>query len=223
MALKRVVFIRSGETDWNLNGRWQGWVASPLNTLGRQQMERLANFIRHIGLTKLYSSDHRRARESAEILAQSLGFDPTYDERLRERSIGYFQGLTVPEIHGWYRDEYRQLLQNPENYRVPGGESIMDVNERAKSFFEDLTKSEQDNPANVTVGVLSHTSTINLMIKYMVPDQDMTNMSFANSSVTTLLKTTEGAWRLVTVNDLSHLEGLESRFMPPDPRGDDVR
>jgi broad specificity phosphatase PhoE len=220
MAIKRFIFIRCGETDWNLKGRWQGWVASPLNDLGRQQIQRLSNFIRHIGLNQLYCSDHRRAQESAEILAERLDFDPIYDERLRERSIGFFQGLTVPEIHGWYPEEYKGLLADPEGYRMPLGESTNDVKVRAQSFLDEVLKTVDKKDDELTIGVLSHTTTIRLMIRHLIPEVDLANISFSNSSVTTVARE-KGDWRLVTVNDLMHLEGLESRFMPYDIRGDD--
>lgn len=222
MPLKRLVFIRSGETAWNLAGRWQGWVAAPLNELGQQQMHRLANFIRHIGLGALYSSDNRRARESAQILAEKLGFDPIYDSRLRERSIGYFQGLTVPEIHGWYHDEYAQLLADPENYKIPGGESMVEVRERTADFLAEIMKVYgTKDETHETLGILSHTFTTRLMLKQLVPDIDLSAMSFDNSSVTTIMRGDDG-WHLVRANDITHLEGLVSRHMPPDVRGDDA-
>jgi broad specificity phosphatase PhoE len=220
MPLKRLVFIRSGETDWNLSGRWQGWVASPLNEHGRAQLQRLSNFVRHLGLSALYSSDNRRAVQSAEILADKLGFQPIYDERLRERSIGHFQGLTVPEIHGWYAEEYHALLRDPENFQIPEGESMAQVRERAQQAIRDIIKiSDKEKDADVTVGVLSHTSTTHVMLKELIPDLDLSDIVFSNSSVTTVIREGDG-WRLIQANDLSHLEGLESRYMPSDVQGD---
>lgn len=221
MTLKRLIFIRPGETDWNLTGRWQGWVQSPLNELGRQQIGRLSMFIRHIGLSALYSSDNRRARESAEIIATQLPFEPIYDKRLRERSIGYFQGLTVPEIHGWYPDEYRKLLADPEGYKIPAGESLNEVKERAGAALDDIIASAKKGSEVETIAILSHTTTLRTMIKKLLPDTDLTNIAFANSSVTTL-GFNDGEWQLNATNDVMHLEGLETRHMPADPRGDDA-
>lgn len=222
MPVKRLAFIRSGETDWNLSGRWQGWVASPLNEHGQLQMQRLANFVRHLGLSVLYSSDSVRARQSAEILSAPLGFEPRYDGRLRERSIGFFQGLTVPEIHGWYHQEYQQLVADPENYKIPLGESLHDVSVRAKQALDDiLAEADVMGNADFTIGILSHTTTTHLMLKALIPDLTDDGLAFANSSVTTVGRSDTG-WKLIHANDLSHLEGLESRYMPSDVRGDDA-
>ena len=68
MAVERIIFIRPGETDWNKLERWQGWVAVPLNEHGRRQSEALARFLRAIGRAALYTSDLKRARQTAVLL-----------------------------------------------------------------------------------------------------------------------------------------------------------
>lgn len=220
MPLKRLVFIRPGETDWNLDGRWQGWVAIPLNEHGRLQVQRLAGFIRNMGLSALYSSDNRRAIDTAEILASELGFDIVFDDRLRERSIGHWQGLTVPEIHGWYKEEYQQMLKDPDGFAIPGGESLDQVRVRAEAALEGIIK-KAEKAGSETVGIVSHTSTIVMMLKCLIPDITLGNVNFGNSSVTTVVRGESGEWRETAVNDLSHLEGLAARHMPLDVRGDD--
>ncbi|MEO8396264.1 MAG: histidine phosphatase family protein, partial [Chloroflexota bacterium] len=121
MTVKRIVFIRPGETDWNKQGRWQGWVSNPLNELGLRQARALAKYVRNIGMGALYTSDLKRALETADCLAEQLGFEPIPDERLRERSIGQWQGLTQAELRTWYPDDYATMLKDVDGYRVPGG------------------------------------------------------------------------------------------------------
>jgi len=217
MSVKRLVFIRPGETNWNLQGRFQGWVESPLNEYGRLQIERLANFIRNLGLSVLYSSDIRRAKESAEILATRLGYPPIYDERLRERSVGHWQGLTVPEIHGWYASEYAEFQKDPDNYQIPGGESLSQVKKRAQACLKEILK-KHDKDDNSTVGIVSHTITINMMLGVLLPKTDSFARTFGNSSVTTVLRDGD-AWRVTADNDTAHLEGKIARVMPPTEMG----
>lgn len=214
MALKRLVLIRPGETDWNLNGRLQGWVAIPLNGHGREQAARLANFIRNLGLSRLYSSDNRRAVDTAKILAQQLGFEPILDSRLRERNIGHWQGLTVPEVHGWYADEYAQLLADPENFVIPNGESMHMVKQRTKAALNDILKQADVETDTITVGVISHTTAIRVMLSELIPGTKLDHVNFGNTSATTVMRNEDGSWRLVATNDCMHLEGLESRYMP---------
>jgi broad specificity phosphatase PhoE len=218
MSVKRLVFIRPGETNWNLQGRFQGWVASPLNDYGRIQIERLANFVRNLGIVALYSSDIQRAKQSAEILSARLGYLPVYDERLRERSVGHWQGLTVPEIHGWYAEEYEQFQQDPDKFQIPGGESLSQVRKRAQACLKEILK-KHDSEEQANIGIVSHTITINMMLEVLLPKTDITPRTFGNSSVTTLLSDGD-KWRMTADNDTAHLEGKIARVMPYDERGD---
>ncbi|HRF95889.1 MAG TPA: histidine phosphatase family protein [Aggregatilineales bacterium] len=217
MSVKRLVFIRPGETNWNFQGRFQGWVESPLNDYGRLQIERLANFIRNLGLNGLYSSDIRRAKESAEILSSRLGYPAIFDERLRERSVGHWQGLTVPEIHGWYADEYAEFQKEPDKYQIPGGESLGQVRKRSQACLKEILK-KHDGEENVTIGIVSHTITINLMLEMLLSKEEIKQRHFGNSSVTTLLNDGK-EWRVTADNDTAHLEGKIARVMPPNEMG----
>jgi broad specificity phosphatase PhoE len=212
--LKRLIIIRASETDWNLQGRWQGWAAAPLNEHGRQQANRLAHFIRNIGLTKLYTSDLRRARETAEILKEQLGYNPVIDPRLRERSIGHWQGLILPEVRSWYPEEYAQLMADPEGYQITGGESVQQVRERVRAALNDIITEADSSPNNETVGVVSHTTAIRVMLTQLVTGLDLSAVTFGNTGVSTLRREEDGSWVLLATNDGSHLEGLASRYMP---------
>jgi len=206
MSIKRVVFIRPGETDWNRDERHQGNVAIPLNEHGRQQARRLANYIRNMGITALYTSDTKRALETAELLAERLGFTPIVDARLREREIGLWQGLTKNEMETWYPADYAKLRADPQGYAVPGGESRADVQKRMVAFFEELQQKEQGE----TVGIISHTTAIHELLEVLTPGRSSDDIIVTNTSVTTIRHDTAG-WSLITSNDISHLEGLATR------------
>lgn len=215
MTLKRLIFIRAGETDWNLDGRWQGWVPIPLNQYGWDQAHRLAGFIRNIGVTKIYTSDNQRALQTAQVLAEKLGFDAIPDERLKERHIGNWQGLILPEVRAWYPDEYQKMLTDLDGYQISGGgESINDVKNRVYPFLDEIIKKADAESDDQTVGLVSHTTTMRAMLGKLVPEADLTHENFGNTSVTTLLRNADGGWKLVAANDLSHLEGQVSRYMP---------
>lgn len=207
MRVKRIILIRPAETDWNRQSHWQGWVATPLNEHGRRQAQALAKFVRNIGMSALYSSDLRRAVETAELLAERLGFAPVYDARLRERNIGAWQGLTLDEMRAWYPDEYKQLLADADEYRIPGGESRAEVRARMVSMFDDILKEDRGE----TVGIISHTTAIRALLSELIPDCDPNSIKVNNTSVTTLVRVDTDRWQLVAANDVMHLEGLASR------------
>ncbi len=207
--MKRLILIRPGETSWNRFGRWQGWVNVPLNEHGRQQARRLARHIRSIGVNMLYSSDLRRAAETAAILAESLGFAPIYDARLRERHIGNWQGLTMDEIVDWYPEEYQAFLKNVDGFQVPGGESRAEVRARALAALDDI-----QGRGGSTVAVVSHTTAIHILLAKLLDDESMFSLPLSNMSVTTIAQNADGQWKMIAANDVLHLEGLEAQHVP---------
>lgn len=207
MTVNRIVIIRPGETDWNRTGRWQGWVAAPLSEHGRLQAQKLANFIRHIGLGALYTSDLRRAVETADLLAEQLGYSPIPDARLRERNIGNWQGLTLAEMQAWYPEEYQTLLADPDAFKVPGGESRAEVRQRMVSAFEDILAQDKSE----RVGIVSHTTAVRLLLEHLIPNFDQRGAGLENTSVTTIVCDENGDWSVVAVDDVMHLEGLPAR------------
>lgn len=209
VSIKRVLLIRPGETDWNLSGRWQGQVQIPLNQQGREQAKRMSRFIRPLGLDMLYSSDLRRARDTAEILAKELGTHPIFDPRLRERHMGEWQGLTTEEIQAWYPDEYQALQDRPESYQIHGGESWQQVRKRVWSVFEDMLG--RGGGQSDTVGIITHTTAIRTLLDTLVPDCQPLDMDFSNVSATTVVQESDNTWTITQLNDVSHLEGMPTR------------
>jgi broad specificity phosphatase PhoE len=94
----RILLARHGETEWNRLGRWQGHADPPLNDLGRRQAEILAEQLAGDTVSAVYSSDLRRARETARIVAERIGLPVTEDSALREIDVGSWSGLTRDEV-----------------------------------------------------------------------------------------------------------------------------
>jgi alpha-ribazole phosphatase len=210
MSIRYVVFIRPGETDWNREGRWQGHVQVPLNASGRLQAHRLASFVRNTGMSALYTSDLRRALDTAAIIAEPLGIQPKVDERLRERGVGIWQGLTQQEVVEWYPEEYAKLQANPDTYTMVNGESRAEVTKRVQTAFDDILKQEHGE----TVGILSHTTAIRGLLMALVPDYDPKSHGYSNMSVTTIQYVAPNQWKTVLVDDVRHLADLESLQFP---------
>ncbi len=95
--------IRHGETDWNLNGRWQGHADVPLNQVGRVQARRLADRLLRDGarIDAIYSSDLKRAWETARAVAAALDLAPRLDPSLREIDVGSWSmaGVKAQSLH----------------------------------------------------------------------------------------------------------------------------
>ena len=93
-----LLLARHGETDWNKEGRWQGWADPPLNETGRAQARTLAEQLRQTPFDAVYASDLRRAFETAELVAAPHGVPVLSEVGLREIDVGSWSGLTRVEI-----------------------------------------------------------------------------------------------------------------------------
>ena len=101
MDVTHLLVVRHGQSEWNALGRWQGHADPPLSQLGRRQSAAAADLLPTVD--GIVSSDLRRASETAEIIAARRGIEPVIiDQRLRERDVGEWSGLTRAEIdRGW--------------------------------------------------------------------------------------------------------------------------
>lgn len=87
-----LLLARHGETDWTRDKRWQGHADPPLNERGREQARALAETLANVQLEAIYSSDLRRASETAALVAQRRDIEVRLDSALRENDFGNWTG-----------------------------------------------------------------------------------------------------------------------------------
>jgi alpha-ribazole phosphatase/probable phosphoglycerate mutase len=92
-----ILIARHGQSDWNQERRWQGHADRPLTERGREQAQALAARLAHIELDTVYSSDLRRARDTAAVVAESQDLELRQLPDLREVDVGSWSGLTRAE------------------------------------------------------------------------------------------------------------------------------
>ncbi|MGH3642367.1 MAG: histidine phosphatase family protein [Mycobacterium sp.] len=143
MTIRRLVLLRHGETNFNTEGRMQGQRDTELTDLGRRQAADVAATLAKLDPLLIVSSDLRRARETAQALAEQTGQPIRIDPRLREMHLGHWQGLTEPEIDSAAPGSRRQWHDDP-TWARHGGESRVDVAERALPVVEHLVMDQPD-------------------------------------------------------------------------------
>jgi 2,3-bisphosphoglycerate-dependent phosphoglycerate mutase len=111
-----LILARHGETDWNRENRFQGHADPPLNELGRKQSAKLAEALADEPIARVYTSPLRRARETAELVAERLGLEIESLEALREIDVGSWTGLTREEVAERFPEAYARWLE-----RAPHG------------------------------------------------------------------------------------------------------
>jgi alpha-ribazole phosphatase len=130
--------VRHGQTDWNVEGRYQGQADMPLNSTGIAQAWALAEKLAGKPFSAIFSSTLQRARQTAQILANRLGLPLHLDGRLAEIHQGDWEGMLVQEIATNYTSAWDQHNVNPANTRAPGGESVAEVAARMRAAADDI-------------------------------------------------------------------------------------
>lgn len=138
---RRLVLLRHGRTSWNAEHRFQGQADPPLDDIGRAQAYEVAAIIAAMRPTLLVSSDLERARQTAAVVGEAVGLLPVLEPRLRERSLGHWEGLTLGEVAARYPDEYAEWAAGQDVSRR-GGETRLEVADRAARAFAELPEAE---------------------------------------------------------------------------------
>ncbi len=140
-----IFLIRHGQTEFNLEGRYQGQMDSPLTKTGRRQASSngrlLANLIPDIEAYKIVASPLGRTMHTAKLICAELGvgaerIEP--DGRLVEHGYGEWEGLLRDQIATERRSEWEAREADLWDYVIPGGESYRMVAERAKSWLDEV-------------------------------------------------------------------------------------
>jgi broad specificity phosphatase PhoE len=165
-----LILVRHGETDWNVEGRYQGQADPPLNARGRQQAHQLARELQEIGLDVLYTSPLRRAAETAEIVTAALGLTLYEEPRLMEIHQGDWQTRLRSEIQALYPDLFRRWETEPWGATPPGGEHLSQVQARVEAALDEILIRHPDE----RVGLVIHRIPIALIkLRYQGLDPDI--------------------------------------------------
>jgi glucosyl-3-phosphoglycerate phosphatase len=127
---RRVLLWRHGRTRWNVEHRFQGQADPPLDEVGTQQASASARLLAAYSPDAIVSSDQTRAVQTARPLAELLDLPVALDVRLRERSLGAWEGLTRDEVVSRHPEQYAHWLagsemQQPGELRAEVGERVL--------------------------------------------------------------------------------------------------
>lgn len=150
MALT-LLMARHGQTDLNIDERWQGRIDAPLNATGLAQAEQLVRLL-PAGIDALVVSPMWRARQTAEPVARALGLAPRLDAVFRERDFGVFEGLSADDAARLYPELAARNAAYRWDEEPPGAEPTRAVVARVARGLQRL-RAEHDGQ---TVLLVSH-------------------------------------------------------------------
>jgi len=137
MAL--LVLVRHGESQWNLENKFTGWVDVPLTDTGRREAARAGQQLRGTHFDLAYSSVLQRANETLDIILRELGqtdLPVTKDQALNERHYGDLQGLNKAETAKKYGEEQVHIWRRSYDVPPPNGESLKDTAARTLPYYD---------------------------------------------------------------------------------------
>ena len=156
MTLRRLILLRHGQTDYNVDGRMQGHIDSCLTDAGHEQAAEAAPVLASLAPDRLVSSDLRRAVDTAEVVGAACGLPVKFDSRLRETHLGRWQGHTVAEIERDYPGAIATWRSDP-GWAPPDGESRIDVVARSRPVVDELDAEFADSEGvSETVLLVAH-------------------------------------------------------------------
>ena len=199
----RIVLVRHGETDWNQSRRIQGGGSdTPLNKRGKEQAEKLALRLKSERIQAIYSSPLQRALDTAQAIARYHQLEVEIEPSLKEIEVGELEGTPVAEI-GKHLD---QLLtadgQGEALPRMPGGESVTELQQRAWSTIKRLASK---HPDGVLLAVSHYFVILTIICSVLnLPLSQMGRFRIGAGSISTIVFDGQ-ATRLVLFNDSCHL------------------
>lgn len=199
----RLFLIRHGQSTWNREHRIQGQLDPPLSEEGRRQAEMLGERLAARPFVAAYTSDLKRAFETAEVIGGLAGVSARPMEALREIFLGEWEGLKTEEIAARYPEAWARWVEEPDWDVVPGGEGAAPFEARVAAALDHIFGSHSHGD----VLVVTHGGVIQIALHRVVgrPSHGLFPFKIQNASIS-LLEKRDGRTVIGCVNDIAHLE-----------------
>ena len=210
MVEPRLYLVRHGESEANVAGVLQGQTHGALTATGRDAAARLGRALASLSLaerpTAIFTSDLRRAVETAEIIAEALGATPHLLPAAREWNVGVLDGLPAAAL----ADAITRSGLPAAEFAPSGGESMNQLQARAAQTLADLAHEAADGAhaaGRERTLLVSHGDFIRMAIgaAASMPIDAANSLKLRNTSLTELALS-NGSWRLERIGDASHLD-----------------
>ncbi len=179
--MSTLILVRHGQSQWNAENRFTGWVDTPLSDLGRQEAARAGERLAALDVTvaRAYTSTLRRAIETGRIILDTLGqsnLEQIEAWQLNERYYGALTGRDKAQTAEEFGEEQVRIWRRSYDIPPPGGESLADTGRRALPYF-----TGEIIPATQEVGtvlVAAHGNSLRAIIKELdgIGDDDIVSL-----------------------------------------------
>ena len=206
--MTKVILVRHGETEWNRLRRIQGGNSdTQLNQRGRKQAASLALRLKQEEIQAIYSSPLQRAQDTARVIAGYHQLAVEVEPSLREIEVGELEGVSIAEVGKHLSQLLIRYSQGEELPRIPGGESLTEVQQRVWDTIQRLVGRHGDGVLVVVSHYFSILTAVCSVLNLPLFQIDRLRL---NSGSISILTFDEQATRLTLFNDTCHLASIES-------------
>jgi 2,3-bisphosphoglycerate-dependent phosphoglycerate mutase len=166
--MSQLVLIRHGESQWNLENRFTGWVDVPLSPKGEQEARDAGKKLKAFQFDCAFTSVLMRAKETLRLVLEEIGqtaIPIEEDKALNERMYGELQGLNKAETAQKYGERQVKIWRRSFDVPPPGGESLKDTAERVLPYYENRIRPAL--LANKTVLVVAHGNSLRSLVMHL--------------------------------------------------------
>jgi broad specificity phosphatase PhoE len=208
-----LLIIRHGETDWNRETIFRGVYDIPLNEVGRQQARLAADALRKQQIDTAYTSPLSRAVETAAIVLEPHGLTATTCDGLIDLNYGDWTGLRDDVVAERWPREHAQWKGHPHTLRVPGGDSLDEVFQRAFEAMEAIAEKHDGQ----SVALFAH-RVINKLLVLGALGLSLDRFPFilqGNCCINHFVRTDDG-YLIERLNDTSHIRNAGATLIEAD-------
>ena len=202
MKETEIILIRHGETEWNSQKRMQGHSNSDLSSVGQAQIQALGQWMKNVPFDLIYSSDSPRAKQTAEAITQFSGHELQFDQRLREKNLGVFEGLTSEEARERHPEVFRLFKTAGSKYVIDEGESTQQLQDRALEIVNEIRIKHPEE----RVLLVTHGGFIRVVMKHSLGLSLETPTRFLIRNTGVFRLVWEDKWLVSQMGGVSHLE-----------------
>jgi len=198
---------RHGETEWNTQGRMQGWNDSPLTDLGVNQAHWLYERLKDKEFSAIYSSPTGRAYKTAEILKGERNIEIIAQDALKEINLSEWEGLDQNTIKEKDEDQFYNFWKAPHLYKPTSGEDFAELQNRITAGIKEIVKTHKDE----AVLIVTHTMTLKALMTSLnnKPISTIWDPPFIKQTSLTIIQIDDDKINIQMHADASHHKEIE--------------
>ena len=191
--MNKLILLRHGQSQWNLENRFTGWKNVPLTEKGEAEAKKAGELIRkhNISIDRVFSSVLERANRTAEIaikkaelnnLLENNKIIMTCSEKLNERDYGDLVGLNKQETADKFGKDQVHIWRRSYDTQPPNGESLKDVVERVSPYFKENIKPLIDKGENILIAAHGNSLRAMMIELGMYKPEEISNIELPTGS-----------------------------------------